>query len=813
MQEANVYLYEFRHPDGTVTRSPEPGQQEIIDSPARYKVVVCGRRWGKDLWVGTPILTTDGWKTIGTVKVGDSVFGPDGLPTKVIDVTEFFNKEKSYQIVFSDGSEILSSPTHEWVVETKSYRKNISRTDNTSVTTQRLTTEEMFENYKFSRSDGTYESNYSIPVCDSLVIEEKPLLLPPYVLGYWLGDGTGRSGQITTDDKEVLDIIMSYGYFIGADKNSSTTYNIYYEDPVEKRNMRITDSLREIGVLNNKHIPNDYLLNSYENRLALLQGLMDSDGNVEESGRCEFTSTSERLANDVRILVSTLGIKSTINEYDAYLYGDYIGKKYRVKFTTSLPVFRIPRKLNRIKDIHKTDIRRRFIKSIKEIPAVTTRCISVDNSSHLFLVGETLIATHNSVLGINESLKKALAKNNSTVWYIAPTYGQAKTIAWRFLISRLQLFPKQIQERFRIQENQLQVTFPNGSVLALKGVDNPDSLRGSGLDYVVLDEYAMDNYQRYPVWREIIRPALADRGGGALFISTPKGFNGFYDLYAYADSGVDKDWKAWRKPTSSCLHISKKELESAKKELGDDLYEQEFEAEFKKRSGLVYKEFDREVHLIPSLDPMEVPESWTLEIGVDFGAGHPTAAVFVLFNPENDVAYVVDEFYQAEGVISENAAQMLALERRWLRKAFIRWGDCAGKQEIIEYNKNGFVLAPTPKGSGDSNTLSVDPGIQEIKARLRVDPVDKKPSIYIAKHCVNLIKEFENYKWKTSRKIGNTVEVDQTVLMENRMKDVPEKRWDDCLDALRYVVQYHRRHDADYTPIRKYKPRNALTGI
>jgi hypothetical protein len=418
-----------------------------------------------------------------------------------------------------------------------------------------------------------------------------------------------------------------------------------------------------------------------------------------------------------------------------------------------------------------------------------------------------------SVLGINEALKKTLSKPGSTVWYIAPTYGQAKTIAWRFLISRLQLFPKQTQAKFRIQENQLQVTFPNGGVLALKGVDNPDSLRGSGLDYVVLDEYAMDNYQRYPVWREIVRPALADRGGGALFISTPKGFNGFYDLYAYADSGLDKEWQAWRMPTSSCDHIDKKELEAARRELGEDLFDQEFGAEFKKRSGLVYKEFDREVHLKPAYNPLDIPRDWTMDIGIDFGAGHPTAAIFVMFNDLNDTAYVVDEFYQSEGIISENAEILMSTERKWMKKAYIRWGDCAGKQEIIEYNKCGFIIAPTPKGSGDSNTTSVEPGIQEIKSRLRVDPVDKVPKIYIGKNCVNLIKEFENYRWKASRRLKNTIEIDESIVMENRMVDAPEKRWDDCLDALRYVIQYHRRADVYDQKPQGYKPRNALTGI
>lgn len=419
-----------------------------------------------------------------------------------------------------------------------------------------------------------------------------------------------------------------------------------------------------------------------------------------------------------------------------------------------------------------------------------------------------------SVLGINECLKRVVSIPNATIWYIAPTYGQAKSIAWRFLLSRLQLFPKAMQQRFRIQENQLTVTFPNGSILALKGVDNPDSLRGSGLDYVVLDEYAMDGYQRYPVWKEIIRPALSDKMGGALFISTPKGFNGFYDMYSYADSGDDPDWAAWRMPTSSCLHITKEELETAKRELGEDLYGQEYDAEFKKRSGLVYKEFDRDIHLIDKMQPMDIPKSWYMEFGMDFGTAHPTAAVFVMFDPKTDAAYVVDEFYQREQTIEENAQEILAKMNYWMKRPQVSWGDSAGKRDILEYSRYGLHLSPTPKGSGDWERKSVDNGIQVVKKRLTVDPLTKKPGLFICKNCTNLIKEKENYKYKTSRRLKNIIEVDEEIMMENRMADAPEKKWDDLSDALRYVLYYHRGPLSDqYKETVAYKPRNALTGI
>jgi len=810
MQEVNVYLYEFHNADGTVTRSPEAGQQEIIDSNARYKVIVCGRRWGKDQPLTTKILTTKGWKTIGTVRVGDKVFGPDGKPVMVVRLSETYRGRDCYRVTFSDGSVVEASGTHNWLVESRSFRKNIARTRSTKIGMSLLTTEEMYDTYILQRKDGGIEHNYSIPVTEPLVFSRKSLLIDPYLLGYWLGNGASKNSEITigdNDSQEIVGYIEEKGYEVKKLK-SPLRWSVYNGDRT------IMNELRKLGVSKDKHIPEQYLMSSVSDRFELLRGLMDSDGYIEENGNLEYCSKSNRLAEGVKQLVIGLGIKCTLTESDAKLYGRVVSKRYRLSFTTDKEVFKLRRKANRINKNTKADIKRRFVVRVEKIDSVPTKCITVDSESGLYLAGESLIATHNSTLGINEALKKAQSKDNATVWYIAPTYGQAKTIAWRFLISRLQLFPKSYQNRLRIQENQLQITFPNGSVLALKGVDNPDSLRGSGLDYVVLDEYAMDNYQRYPVWREIIRPALADRGGGALFISTPKGFNGFYDLYAYADSGVDPDWEAWRMPTSSCRHVSKKELDAAKRELGEDLYSQEFEAEFKKRSGLVYKEFDRDVHLVGAMNPMDVPRDWYLEIGVDFGAGHPTAAVYVMFNNITDTAYVVDEFYQAEGIISENAEQMMAKERRWMKKAYIRWGDCQGKQEIIEYNKAGFVLAPTPKGSGDSNTLSVEPGIQEIKSRLRVDPVDKVPRLYICKNCVNLIKEFENYRWKSSKRLRNTIEVDEEIIMENRMADAPEKRWDDCLDALRYVLQYHRRHDEDVIKSNySFRPRNALTGI
>ncbi len=433
--------------------------------------------------------------------------------------------------------------------------------------------------------------------------------------------------------------------------------------------------------------------------------------------------------------------------------------------------------------------------SITRAPHAGQKPIMEDNTRFKVVVcgrrfGKTLMS-------IVTLIEKASSGPNKLVWYIAPTYRQAKMIAWRLLMSRIRLFPEKFQLQCKINESALSIMLPNGSFIELKGVDNPDSLRGQGVDYMVLDEYADDNYSRIPVWQEILRPALSDKMGGAIFISTPKGYNHLYDLFEYADSKKDEQWKAWRMPTSSNPYISRKELLDARKELGEDVFIQEYEAQFTKKSGLIYKEFNRDIHVIDPLIPDQISAQWYMEVGVDFGASHPTAGIFVLFSHIDDTAYVVDEYYQGESMIEDNAAAMFAIENKWMKRPNVRWGDSAGKQEILEYGsrKNRYFLSPTVKGAG-----SVEVGIDKVKSRLRDDVLTRKPKLYICRNCVNLIKEFENYRWRQSED-------------ENKKAaDRPVKVYDDAMDALRYVISHHTvKTGVTKLPMSKHK-RNPLTG-
>jgi hypothetical protein len=159
--------------------------------------------------------------------------------------------------------------------------------------------------------------------------------------------------------------------------------------------------LRQMGVLGGKHIPMSYLRASSDQRLALLQGLMDADGSLNRDNQAEITLTNQRLASDVAELVASLGIKVWRDERPARLAGRLCGTAYRSRFRPLTPVFRLARKANRIRyDVgHTSELRRRFIREARQIPSEPVRCIEVASPTHQFLVTRSFIPTHNSSLG------------------------------------------------------------------------------------------------------------------------------------------------------------------------------------------------------------------------------------------------------------------------------------------------------------------------------------------------------------------------------------------------------------------------------
>jgi len=214
------------------------------------------------------------------------------------------------------------------------------------------------------------------------------------------------------------------------------------------------------------------------------------------------------------------------------------------------------------------------------------------------------------------------------VWYIAPTYRQAKQIVWRKLKHKLQ----DLKWAKKINESELSITLKNGSTIALKGADNADSLRGVGLDFVVMDEFADTEPE---AWYEVIRPTLADRKGDALFIGTPKGIgNWAHDLYQMPLE-YPNTWASYQFTTVDGGNVSPEEIESARADLDERTFRQEFMATFETYSGRIYYAFDRK-HNVKQCDL----DTSVLYTGWDFNVDPMSVVIAVR---KDNVLHVIDE--------------------------------------------------------------------------------------------------------------------------------------------------------------------------
>jgi len=259
-----------------------------------------------------------------------------------------------------------------------------------------------------------------------------------------------------------------------------------------------------------------------------------------------------------------------------------------------------------------------------------------------------------SYLSCVELLKGAISKPGETYFYCAPTYRMAKDIAWKTL---KKLVPKQwIKSK---NETDLKIELVNESTIELKGTENAMALRGRSLSGVVLDEAAFMDRE---VWSEVIRPALADKQGWALFISTPDGTaSWFYDLWCYVPEDESGDWKRWSFTTIEGGNVPKEEVEAARGQLDNRTFRQEFEASFENLTGLVAVSFDDENISSEAADLHMLP----LYMGVDFNVD-PLCGICAVKSNEN--LYVFDEIILTGGAttwdFAEEVVNRYGVERR-----------------------------------------------------------------------------------------------------------------------------------------------------
>ena len=383
----------------------------ILKLPTEGRLIVV-TGWpgaGKAMALDTLVPTPTGWTTMGELRDDDEVYSADGSITRVLKAHPVMHNRSCYKVVFNDETSFTCDAEHLWLTHTAAARtseqnqkKNRDGREELKLrgTDQRhrrvlptaMTTRDIAKTLKVPDGpNNPLRFNHSITIASSITGRGSwPLKTKPYTFGAWLGDGHKYSAALFSADAEVPEEIRKDGYDVRKGNG---------KDPVAWYIQGLKPQLRADGVLFNKHIPSACLRAPTEDRLALLQGLMDTDGYAAANGSAEFCSMNSALAESVLELVRTMGIKAMLRRGRATLNGKDCGEKHRVCFTTSGEVFRLPRKRDRAAAQPRLKSRcgNRIIVSVEPTESVPVRCISVDHPSHLYLVGEEFVPTHNTV--------------------------------------------------------------------------------------------------------------------------------------------------------------------------------------------------------------------------------------------------------------------------------------------------------------------------------------------------------------------------------------------------------------------------------
>ena len=374
-------------------------------------------RHGKLVADSIPILTINGWKTHGDLVVGDYVFSPDGNPIKVTSISK--KDIASIDVELTNGDIIKVHPNHEWTVFNRSKHK-----------VETLETKKLLNLKLIDGNIGKRGGRYviQVPNISALNFPNIDLIMKPYSLGAWLGDGSSSKSCITHDknDYHVIDGIINDGYKVSTVCTHKQTGVLTTYFAGDKPNV-LSDfgkHLRLINVLNNKHIPEEYFKSSINQRLELLAGLIDTDGHVDNKSRVRFTTSDKKLADDVYRLVSELGMRPYVTEVEPTLSSSGIQGKKVVYVIGFQPTIDIPTKIPRKKITRLICQRKVSIKSvvISKYPEYG-HCIQVDSNDGLYLVGKNLTPTHNSQLS-SEFFPAWYLGRNPDKYIITATYSQ-----------------------------------------------------------------------------------------------------------------------------------------------------------------------------------------------------------------------------------------------------------------------------------------------------------------------------------------------------------------------------------------------------
>ncbi|MGY1436801.1 replicative DNA helicase [Streptomyces reniochalinae] len=340
--------------------------------PGQMIVIAARPAMGKALALDTPLPTPTGWTTMGEVRTGDHLIDAAGKPTRVVAATDVMTDRPCFRMTFDDGTSVIADADHQWLTGTRASRESAQaaaaehdrhREQHTSASVR--TTKEIAATLHCVTGD--QRGNHTVDNADPLALPHRDLPIPPYTLGAWLGGGNTDAAR--TGEQESL-----------------------------------LGTLGDIGVLYDKHIPQEYLRGSVTQRRELLAGLLEADGTVTNAGSVRFTATHKALAQGFRELAVSLGYRCAVRTEQGKGGSAGSSTAYQVTFEPTDDVFGPGRK----RRVHRErrgsgtpGLTQRLITDVQEIESVPVRCVQVDNPDRLYLATRSMIPTHNSTLALD----------------------------------------------------------------------------------------------------------------------------------------------------------------------------------------------------------------------------------------------------------------------------------------------------------------------------------------------------------------------------------------------------------------------------
>lgn len=396
-----VFPKECFKPDGTLKKYQDARSylnqffskhlgKPLYQNEAKNVVDIECRGSGKDLINSTLLHRKDGSRyQIKDVRVGDFILGRDGKETKVTQRRDF-SDQMQYEVSFASGKKVTCGGGHLWTVSFRGKTKTVELND-------------IKDDYYWNRSNGVKDYKYAVPIAEAIEYSGDDPDIEPYYFGLWLGDGNKHNTGITTMDPQTIEYLETVRV-----KEGMSTLNVNRKPGNKAATYLITNGgkggngglsnplknkLRDLGVLNNKHIPNSVLFASVDYRMSVLQGLMDSDGYIGK-GHIELTTSYKGIQDTVLKLIGGLGIK-----YNARIKKTTHADTLRISLLTNKQVFRLKRKASKVNldppKITRSRQTQDKIVGIKEIGVHPSVCIAVDNEDSLFIVDD-IVVTHNS---------------------------------------------------------------------------------------------------------------------------------------------------------------------------------------------------------------------------------------------------------------------------------------------------------------------------------------------------------------------------------------------------------------------------------